>query len=68
MFKSSTVLLGSILNSKTAIPVFSVNSYSILNKNLFTYKKPSLVLLNNKNNSKKDFLIKNSYSTESKKR
>ena len=67
MLKSSTVLLGSILNSKTAIPVFSVNSYSILNKNLFTYKKPSLVLLNN-NNSKKDFLIKNNYSTEAKKR
>ena len=68
MFKSSTVLLGSILNSKTAIPVFSVNSYSILNKNFFTYKKPSLVLLNNNNNYSKDFLIKNNYSTEAKKR
>ena len=67
MFKSSTVLLGSILNSKTPIPVFSVNSYSIVNKNLFTYKKSSLVLLNNKD-SRKNFLIKNSYSTESKKR
>ena len=67
MFKSSTTFLRSILNNSKTTPVISLNSYSNQIHNTFSHINPSLLFLNN-NNIKKDFLFKNNYSTETKKR